>query len=144
MAPYANPYLASAGFVTVTATVRASSTAKWPAQLYDARRVLAWLYRNPLDLLIDPRRFGVWKHSAGAHVAAMLAPTEPVGTRQIPGVVAINCPTDFNAADWPAASAPDSPVIQLLGRGQSRQRRGTSCRQPDYTRFAGRTAVPAH
>ena len=115
MAPYANPHLASAGFMTVAATVRSSSTARWPAQLHDARRVLAWLHRNPLELPLDPARAGVWGHSAGAHVAAMLALTEPAESRQISAVVAISCPTDLNAADWPAAGAPDSPVTRLLG-----------------------------
>lgn len=115
MAPYANPHLTNAGFVTIGATVRPSSTATWPAQLHDARRVLAWLQRNPLDLPIDPARIGVWGQSAGAHVAAMLALTEPAAARRISAVVAISCPTDLNAADWPAASTPNSPVTQLLG-----------------------------
>ncbi|HEY8790444.1 MAG TPA: alpha/beta hydrolase [Actinopolymorphaceae bacterium] len=115
MAPYANPYLANGGFVTIAATVRPSSTATWPAQLHDARRVLAWLDRNPLGLPIDTTRVGVWGHSAGAHVAAMLALTEPVGRRQISAVVAISCPADLNDKAWPAAFRPDSPVTQLLG-----------------------------
>lgn len=115
MAPYANPHLANAGFVTIAATVRPSSTATWPAQLHDARRVLAWLQRNPLDLPIDPTRIGIWGQSAGAHVAAMLALTEPAAARRISAVVAISCPTDLNDPDWTAARTPDSPVTQLLG-----------------------------
>lgn len=115
MAPYANPHLANAGFVTIAATVRPSSVATWPAQLGDAQRVLSWLERNPLGLPIDPTRIGVWGQSAGAHIAAMLALTEPARRRRIAGVVAISCPTDLNGADWPAASTPGSPVTQLLG-----------------------------
>lgn len=115
MAPDANPHLANAGFVTIAATVRPSSVATWPAQLHDARRVLAWLKRNPLELPIDPARIGVWGQSAGAHVAAMLALTAPCETRKISAVVAISCPADFNDVDWPAASTPYSPVTQLLG-----------------------------
>jgi len=115
MAPYANPHLANAGFVTIAATVRPSSVATWPAQLGDARRVLSWLERNPLGLPIDPTRIGVWGQSAGAHIAAMLALTEPARRRRIAGVVAISCPTDLNGADWPAARTPGSPVTQLLG-----------------------------
>lgn len=132
MAPYSNPYLASAGFLTVAATVRSSSTARWPAQLHDARRVLAWLRRNPLDLPIDLRRVGVWGQSAGAHVAAMLALTEPAATRQISAVAAISCPTDLAADDWPAAFAPDSPVTRLLG--------GVSLATDDARRAASPTA----
>ncbi len=115
LAPYANPYLANAGFLTVAATVRPSSTAMWPAQLHDTRRVLAWLQRNPLGLPIDPTRIGIWGQSAGAHVAAMLALTEPATARRISAVVAISCPTDLNDPDWTAARTPDSPVTQLLG-----------------------------
>lgn len=115
MAPYANPHLANGGFVTIAATVRPSSVATWPAQLEDARRVICWLEDNPLGLPIDPTRVGVWGQSAGAHIAAMLALTKPVGRCRIAGVVAISCPTDLTSADWPAAHTPDSPVTQLLG-----------------------------
>lgn len=115
MAPYANPHLANAGFVTIAATVRPSTEATWPAQLEDARRVLSWLEDNPLGLPIDPARIGVWGQSAGAHVAAMLAVTEPARKCRISGVVAISCPADLDGADWPAASTAGSPVTQLLG-----------------------------
>jgi acetyl esterase/lipase len=115
LAPYANPYLANRGVVTIAASVRASSVAPWPAQLDDARCVLAWIERNPLQLPIDPSRVGVWGQSAGAHVAAMLAVTQLLGALQISAAVAISCPSDPNAADWPAAFLSDSPVTQLLG-----------------------------
>lgn len=115
MSPYANPYLASTGCVTVAASVRPSSIAPWPAQLDDARGVLEWIERNPLKLPIDAARVGVWGQSAGAHVAAMLAATEPPGAMQISAGVAIGCPSDLNATDWPAAFDPDSPVTRLLG-----------------------------
>jgi len=119
MAPYANPYLADRGVVTVAASVRPSSLASWPAQLDDARRVLAWIERNPLQLPIDPTRVGVWGQSAGAHVAAMLAVTQLPGMLPITAAVAIGCPSDLNARDWPAAFGPDSPVTHLLGGGRA-------------------------
>jgi acetyl esterase/lipase len=115
MAPYANPYLADEGCVTVAASVRPSSLAAWPAQLDDARRVLAWIGHNPLRLPIDLARVGVWGQSAGAHIAAMLAVTQSPGALQISAAVAISCASDLNAADWPAAFLPESPVTQLLG-----------------------------
>ncbi len=95
--------------MTIAATVRPSSTATWPAQLHDARRVLAWLHRNPLGLPIDPTRMGsILGQSAGAHVAAMLALTEPAAARRISAVVAISCP--------PISAMATGPQPELLIR----------------------------
>jgi len=47
----------------------------WPAQLDDAKLAVAWLRENAERFRIDPDRIFVVGHSAGAHIALMMALT---------------------------------------------------------------------
>jgi hypothetical protein len=47
----------------------------WPDQLHDAKKAVAWLRGHASEFKIDPERIFVLGHSAGAHIALMMALT---------------------------------------------------------------------
>jgi sugar lactone lactonase YvrE/acetyl esterase/lipase len=65
--------LAARGFVTVTISYRLSGEAKFPAAINDARAAVRWLRANAATYGIDADSIGVTGHSAGGHLAALLA-----------------------------------------------------------------------
>jgi acetyl esterase/lipase len=108
------PDMAQAGFVSFSINYRLSDQATFPAQLHDVKAAVRWVRANADELGVDPERVGVWGHSAGGHLAALLGTTgdqpELEGTSGSPGfssrvqaVIAVSPPTDFLEipADWP-------------------------------------------
>ncbi|MBI4979580.1 MAG: alpha/beta hydrolase [Spirochaetes bacterium] len=71
MAP---PYVA-AGLAFATLNYRLTVDAPFPAQIEDCIAALGWLRANAGRLHLDRNRIGVSGHSAGAHLAALLAVT---------------------------------------------------------------------
>jgi acetyl esterase/lipase len=65
--------LANAGYVTVLPDYRLYPEAKFPAFVQDGADALAWVVSHAREIGGDPRRIYVAGHSAGAHLAAMLA-----------------------------------------------------------------------
>ncbi len=65
--------LAEAGFVAVLPDYRLYPEVKFPAFVEDGAAALAWVAGHAAELGGDPRRIYVAGHSAGAHIAAMLA-----------------------------------------------------------------------
>jgi acetyl esterase/lipase len=65
--------LANAGYVTVLPDYRLYPEAKFPAFVQDGADALAWVAGHAREIGGDPRRIYVAGHSAGAHLAAMLA-----------------------------------------------------------------------
>jgi acetyl esterase/lipase len=126
-----NEFLAAHGFFTISIDYRSSYQAVFPAQLEDAKAAVRWLRSHAAQYQIDPQRIGIWGHSAGAHLAALvgtcghlptiaepIAPTEP--SSQVQAVATLACPTDFlQMGGWHEAA--DSPEAQLVG-GPIRQR----------------------
>ncbi len=82
--------LVAEGFAVASIDYRPATLAPYPAQLEDCQNALAWLRSTAKKHRIDPERVGVWGHSAGGHLATMLAMT--VGSGQRSGVQA--------ACDW--------------------------------------------
>jgi acetyl esterase/lipase len=118
MLPFANPALAQAGFLTVAISVRPSGQAVFPAQLQDARAALSWLRTNPLGLPIDPDHIGVWGHSAGGHLAALVGLTREgpaVPNEGVQAVVTISGPSDFLRPGGAMRIDRPSPVTALVG-----------------------------
>jgi acetyl esterase/lipase len=120
MLPFANPALAQAGFLTVAISVRPSGQAVFPAQLRDARAALSWLRTNPLGLPIDPDHIGVWGHSAGGHLAALVGLTSTregpaVPNEGVQAVVTISGPSDFLRPGGAMRIDRPSPVTALVG-----------------------------
>jgi acetyl esterase/lipase len=65
--------LANAGYVAVLPDYRLHPQARFPAFIDDGAAALAWVVTHARELGGDPARIYVAGHSAGAHIAAMLA-----------------------------------------------------------------------
>lgn len=95
--------LAARGFVTVVPSYRLAPAHRFPAQIRDASRAIAWTLRHAENLGGDPSSVFVLGHSAGAHLAT-LAAADPrwlreqgVDPRALAGVLAISAPFDVEA-----------------------------------------------
>lgn len=75
--------LAARGYVVVSISYRLSDEAAFPAQLHDVKAAVRWLRANAATHGIDPARIGAIGHSAGGHLAALLATTG--GVRELEG-----------------------------------------------------------
>jgi acetyl esterase/lipase len=65
--------LAEAGYVAVLPDYRLYPDVKFPAFVQDGAEALAWVVSHAAEIGGDPKRIYVAGHSAGAHLAAMLA-----------------------------------------------------------------------
>jgi acetyl esterase/lipase len=95
------------GYVGVIIDYRLSGDAKYPAAVHDCKAAIRFLRANAGPLGIDPDRIGVWGHSAGGHLSALLGASGGVealegsiGTAGVPShvqcVVTVSGPSDFN------------------------------------------------
>lgn len=82
------PAFARCGIVAAAMGYRLGPAHRWPAQLDDAHAALDRL----LAAQVDRERIALWGHSAGAHLALMLALQRPQDVRC---VVALGAPTDL-------------------------------------------------
>jgi pectinesterase len=98
--------LAAGGYFAVAINYRLAGDARYPAAVHDCKAAVRFLRANAGEMAIDPQRIGVWGHSAGGHLSALLAVTgdevETDGTVGPPGVstavacaVSISGPTDL-------------------------------------------------
>lgn len=102
--------LARTGFAVASLDYRLTGEAIYPAQLEDVTAALAWLNARADALGLDTARTVTWGESAGAHLAALLALTVPVG-----GCVAWYGPTDLTtlpAQSRPGAYDPADPTTR--------------------------------
>jgi acetyl esterase/lipase len=65
--------LAQLGYVTILPNYRVYPQVRFPAFLDDAARAVLWVQQHAADYGADPHRIVLMGHSAGAHMAAMLA-----------------------------------------------------------------------
>ena len=68
-------YLLDGNYACVKINYRLSTEAQWPAQLYDCKAAIRYLKANAKKYGIDKNKIGVWGHSAGGHLAAMIGLT---------------------------------------------------------------------
>lgn len=101
--------LASHGLAAVAVDYRLSGEARWPAQLEDLHRALAWLQRHAEDWGIDPERIAALGDSAGGHLAAMCGTTA-----RLAAVVAYYGVYDMVPLISYGQEALDNPINQLL------------------------------
>lgn len=93
--------LASKGFVVVIPDYRVYPAVRYPAFVEDAAAAFAWTHREVARYRGDPRRMLVMGHSAGAHIAAMVAYNERflgahgLGRGDVRGLVGLAGPYDF-------------------------------------------------
>ncbi|NLX99165.1 MAG: alpha/beta hydrolase [Rhodopirellula sp.] len=78
--------LAANGYVGFSINyVLAKGNPVWPQNLYDCKTAVRWLRKNADRLKIDPEHIGVIGGSAGGHLAAMVALTDPESGLDPPG-----------------------------------------------------------
>jgi len=100
-------------YAVATVDYRLSGTAKFPAQIEDARAAAEWLRRHARALRLNPWRMALAGTSAGGHLALLLA-LESAGSFK--GVAALYPPTDLVAIVPPwKRDRRDNPVARLLG-----------------------------
>jgi acetyl esterase/lipase len=64
---------AQMGYVTINVGYRLTREAEFPACIEDVKCAVRWLRAHAKELRVDPDRIGSYGHSAGAHLALMLA-----------------------------------------------------------------------
>jgi acetyl esterase/lipase len=69
--------LARNGMAVLAINYRLAPDHRYPAQLEDCRKALAWAAQRASDWSVDCERVGLWGYSAGGQLAAMLATDSP-------------------------------------------------------------------
>jgi len=88
--------LAARGFVVVVPDYRLVPHVRWPAFVGDGAAALKWVVANIAAHGGDPLRIGIMGHSAGAHIALLLALDRRWGVADhIRAAVSLAGPTDF-------------------------------------------------
>jgi acetyl esterase/lipase len=64
---------AQRGYVVASIDYRLSREAPFPAAVEDCKTAVRWLRTYADEFKLDPKRIGIWGHSAGAHLATMVA-----------------------------------------------------------------------
>ncbi len=130
--------LADSGALVLVPDYRKAPAHAFPDFMFDSARAVAWARDNAARLGGDPERIYLMGHSAGAHIAALLATDAQylrsvgMAPRMLAGVVALAGPYDFlpitdpqlrevfgDEADWPASQPVnfvdgDEPPFLLL------------------------------
>jgi acetyl esterase/lipase len=75
--------LARHGYVAVSIDYRLAPANRYPTQLHDCQDAVRWMRRNAAWLHIDPMRIGGFGYSAGAHLVALLATTDPAASLDV-------------------------------------------------------------
>jgi acetyl esterase/lipase len=103
--------LAQLGYVLVLPNYRVYPQVKFPDFLDDCARAVAWTQQHAGDFGGDPHRIVLMGHSAGAHMAAMLAINHSylqragVNTHDIIGLIGLSGPYGL---------APNTPVLNTI------------------------------
>lgn len=122
--------LAAKGYVTASIDYRLSGEAIFPAHIHDCKAAVRFLRANAERFGIDPDRFGAIGHSAGGHLAALLATSAGVAELEgdggnanissaIQAVVPMGGQTDFMSQRNREKSASADIWQQFLGGSQA-------------------------
>ena len=65
------------GYVTLSIDYRLHGDSPFPASMEDVDCAVRWLRAHASEYDVDPERIGAYGHSAGAHLALMLAASPP-------------------------------------------------------------------
>src|SRR5690606_21524844 len=130
--------LSRRGILALVADYRTFPAVRFPDFMQDAAKAVRWARDHAAEYGGDPRRIVLVGHSAGAHIAALLATdghylaNEGLSPRQLAGVVGVAGPYDFlplkdttlmaifgSRDDWPASQPVnfvdgDEPPFLLL------------------------------
>ncbi|TQV82680.1 alpha/beta hydrolase [Exilibacterium tricleocarpae] len=122
--------LTASGFTAVLADYRRHPQVKFRQIMDDAAAATAWVAANVDDYGGDPDRIYLMGHSAGAHLAAMLALDEnylaPAVRKQVRGAIGLAGPYDFLPLNeayqqtlfGPPANYPASQPINFVDGGE--------------------------
>jgi acetyl esterase/lipase len=103
--------LAARGYVTVIPDYRLYPAVKFPTFVDDGARAVAWVQQHARDFGGDPDRLVLMGHSAGAHIAALLAlnpsylAAAGVRPHSIAGLIGLS---------GPYALAPDTAMLHAI------------------------------
>jgi acetyl esterase/lipase len=122
--------LAQRGYFCATIDYRLSQEARFPAQIEDCKCAIRFLRSRAREYNLNPDRIGVWGHSAGGHLVALLGTTgdvkdlegdggSPKVSSRVQAVLDCFGPTDFaRMADFPSRidhNSSNSPESRLVG-----------------------------
>ncbi|MBA3607108.1 MAG: alpha/beta hydrolase [Chthoniobacterales bacterium] len=68
------------GYAVASVQYRLTDEAAFPAQIEDCKAAVRWLRANAVKYNFDADRIGVWGHSSGAHLAALLGTSAGVSS----------------------------------------------------------------
>jgi acetyl esterase/lipase len=118
------------GFALAAIDYRYVQDGSFPAQIDDCNAALIWLRKNAAQYHLDPAHVGVAGHSAGAHLAALMAVTgdgtqfskDPSANVRVQAAVCWATPADLDRdrGQWPAKSImfnPRDPLFKLYPNG---------------------------
>lgn len=116
----------SRGFAFASINYRLSSQSTWPAQVIDCKAAVRWLRSNAHKYHLDPERFAVGGHSAGAHLAAFLGATN--GVKEFDQGTNLRTSSNVQAVLWfsgiadlvARANTPGFEIVQKSNSDQSR------------------------
>jgi acetyl esterase/lipase len=125
------------GYAAASINYRLSQQAQFPAQLYDCKAAIRWLRAHAGDYALDAEHIGVWGHSAGGHLVALLGASNGVAAMEgdegnpdfssgVQAVADYSGPANFLFMNNPMRfmrgpaealdhDAPDSPEAKLVG-----------------------------
>ena len=166
---FAAEALTAQGFVVVVPDYRVYPAVQYPGFLEDGARAVAWTRREIARFGGDTSRIFLMGHSAGAHIAAMLAYDEEFLARQglrradVRGVIGLAGPYDFlpltdadlvgvfSAAPSLEATQPiryvrggEPPSLLITGDADTTVKPGNTVRLAARLREAGSTVVERH
>ena len=92
------------GYAVASVEYRSSRSARFPAQIRDAKAAVRWIRANAATYALDPDRIAAWGESAGGHLAVLLA-------------TSVGDPT-LDSADAGAPSSRVQAAVNYFGPGR--------------------------
>ena len=112
--------VASGRYAGASIGYRLTGEVVWPTPYEDCRDAIDWIRRHAAEFGVDPDRIVAFGHSAGGHLAAMLAVDG--GSNRLAGAIDFFGPTDLLSMDRQMPpdgmihhDAPNSPESRLVG-----------------------------
>ncbi len=134
--PPADPLLAE-GYAVASLNYRLSDKHPHPAQIFDCKAAVRFLRAHAKEFGLDPGRIGVWGHSAGGHLAALLGTSADAKnlegelgnnneSSRVQAVAEWAGPTDLGSCASQAPpnckidfKSPTNPIAVFMGTAQS-------------------------
>ena len=88
------------GFAVANLNYRLSTQVPWPAQIDDCKSAVRWVRKHAGDYHLDPDHIGIWGHSAGGHLTALMGVSNNVAALEgAEGVTGVSSAVQA-ACDW--------------------------------------------